>query len=133
MSQANVDLVRRLNAAFNRGDIEGLLAGIDPDFETTVPAEFSAEPDTYRGPEGMRRYFDSFREAMRQIHFHQETIRDAGNCVVVAVRLTAVGRSTAIPVEQRFAQVWSLRDSKAVGVRTYPSLPEALNAVGLEE
>jgi ketosteroid isomerase-like protein len=133
VSQENVELVRRLNAAFNSGDIEAVLADIHPDFEATVPPEFSAEPDTYRGLDGIRRYFDSFREAMREVCFHQEAIRDAGSSVVVAVRLTAVGRSTAIPVEQRFAQVWSFRDSMAVQIRTYASLPEALGAAGLEE
>jgi ketosteroid isomerase-like protein len=133
VSQENVEIVERINAAFNSGDIDNLLARIDDDFETTVPPEFSAEPDTYRGPDGMRRYFDSFREAMREIRFHQETVRDAGSSVVVAVRLTAVGRTTAIPVEQRFAQVWSLRGGKAVSVRTYPSVSEALEAARLED
>ncbi len=133
MSQENVEVVRRLNEAFNSGDIERILTFIHPDFETSVPPEFSAEPDTYRGHDGIRRYFDSFHDAMNEIRFHQEGFREVGPSVVVSVRLTAKGRTTGIPVVQQLAQVWTVRDGKAVQVRNYASLPEALHAVGLTE
>jgi len=131
MARENVEVVRRLNSAFNSGDIDAVLALVDPSFEAQVPAEFSPEPDIYRGHDGIRRYFDSFNDAMSEICFHQDGFREAGPSVVVEVRLTAKGRTTGIAVEQRFAQVWTLRDRRAVEVRTYASMPEALASVGL--
>ena len=133
MSQENVDIVRRVTEAFNGGDIERILEVLHPDFETSVPPEFSAEPDTYSGHEGIRRYFESFNEAMADVHFHQEGFRDVGPYVVVSLRLTARGRTTGIAVEQRLAQVWTVREGKPVQVRNFASMAQALRAAGLEE
>jgi ketosteroid isomerase-like protein len=132
VSPKNADVIMQINEAFNSGDLERMLAFMHPDFETEVPARFSAEPDTYRGHEGMRRYFDSFHEAMDDIRFHQDDVREAGETVLARVRLTARGRSTAIPVEQRFVQAWTVREGKAVSLRSYETLPEALAAEGIE-
>jgi uncharacterized protein len=133
MSEENVELIRRGLEAFNSEDMERILAFVDPGFETEVSGELSAEPDTYRGHDGIRRYFESFRDAMDEIRFQPERFWDAGEAVVVALRLTAKGRQTAIRVEQRMAQVWSVRDGRAIGVRTYTSIAEALRAAGLQE
>lgn len=132
MSGESGEIVGRLSEAFNSGDIERILSLIDPEFEVSVPPEFSPEPDTYRGHDGIRPYLDSFYEAMDDIRFQLEILRDAGPSVVASLRLTAKGRTTGIAVEQRVVQVWTVRAGKALRVENYPSLPEALQAVGLE-
>jgi uncharacterized protein len=106
---------------------------VHPDFVGEVPPALSAEPDTYRGHPGIRRYFESFQDVMDDIHFQAEQLWDTGESVVADVRVTAKGRQTGIPVEQRIAQVWTLRDGKAISVRTYASQAEALAAVGLAQ
>jgi ketosteroid isomerase-like protein len=133
VSQQNVDALRLGFEAVNGGDLEGLLALVDPNFEAEIPPELSAEPDTYRGHEGLRRYFRAFDDAMEEVRFVPERFWDAGDSVVAIVRLTARGRETRIPVEQRVAQVWTFRDGKAVRVRPYATTSEALAAVGLGE
>ena len=37
MSQENVEIMRRAYAAFNRGDIDGMVADVAPDFEYVPP------------------------------------------------------------------------------------------------
>jgi ketosteroid isomerase-like protein len=133
MSRENIDALREVLAAFNSRDIGRIIGLLAPDFEANVPPALSAEPDTYRGHEGARRYFESFWETMDEIRFRPQRFRDAGEAVVVAMRVTAKGRHTAIPVEQRFAQVWTFRDGKATRACTYASEAEALNAAGLGE
>jgi ketosteroid isomerase-like protein len=133
MSQENVEALRRGFEALNSGDIERILAFVHPDFVAVVPPELSAEPDTYRGYDGVRRYFASFYEAMGEICFEADQVRDAGDSVVVEVRLTARGRETGIAVEQRITQVWGIRDGKATWAQTYVSLSEALDAAGLTD
>jgi ketosteroid isomerase-like protein len=130
MAERNTEIVRRLNAALNSGEMERILPLVDPDFETVVGPELSAEPDTYRGHDGIRRYFSSFGEAMSEIRFHASGFREAGGAVVVAVRLTARGRSTGIAVEQRLVQVWTVRDGRALRLRSYVSYREAIRAAG---
>jgi len=133
MPRENVEIVRRVNAAFNSGDIERSLALLHPDFETTVGPELSPEPDAYRGHHGVRRYFDSFREAMEQIRFHPADFREVGGSVVLALRLSARGRSTGIEVEQHLGQIWTIDEGRPIRVRSYRSYGEALEAAGLAE
>jgi ketosteroid isomerase-like protein len=133
MAEEDVAALERMLEAFNGADIARVIELADPDFEGTVAAELSAEPDTYRGHGGLRRYFESFHEAMEEIHFELLHVRDAGTSVVAEVRLTARGRRTAIDVEQRIAQVWAFRDGRALRVLTYASLAQALSAAGIEQ
>jgi ketosteroid isomerase-like protein len=96
MSQQNVDVVRRALTArrsefadvFNSEDIDLILSFTHPDFEVEAPADFSAEPDTYRGHDGMRRYWSSVQDAIEEIRFQQERLWDAGQAVVVVMRVT---------------------------------------------
>jgi len=133
MSLENVELVRRGFEAFNSGDIDRILAFTGDDFEIQVPPGLSAEPDTYRGRAGVRRYFQSFDDAMDQVHFQAERFWGAAEAVVVDARVTARGKQTAIPVEQRAAQLWTIRGGRVIRIRAYASLSEALETVGLEE
>ena len=133
MSQANLDALSDGFDALNSADLGRILAFIDADFAAVTPAAFSAEPDTYRGHDGVRRYLRSFGDDMEDIRFHPDRFWDAEDAVVVDVRLTAKGKRTAIPVEQRFTQVWTMREGKAVRVRAYASPADALEAVGLTE
>jgi uncharacterized protein len=133
MSLQNVELVRRGFEAFNSGDIDRILSFTGPDFEIEVPPGLSAEPDTYRGHAGVRRYFQSFEEAMDEVHFQAERFWDAAEAVVVDALVTARGKQTAILVEQRAAQLWTIRGGSVIRIRAYASLSEALEAVGLEE
>ena len=131
MSQENVEIVRQVFEAFNSEDIDRIVAFTHPDFLAEVTAEISTEPDTYRGHEGIRRYFRSFQDPMYEIRFYAEQFWDAGDSVVVALRLTAKGRQTDIPVEQRSAGVWTIRDGRVLRVQAYASTSEALQVAGL--
>jgi ketosteroid isomerase-like protein len=133
MSRENVQTVERVVDAFNSEDIELILSLTQPEFELDVPPELSAEPDVYRGPDGMRRYWESFKDAMDEIRIEPERVCDAGEEVVIGMRVTAKGRRTAIAVEQRTAGVWTMRDGKVTRIRAYASLSEAFQAVGLAE
>jgi ketosteroid isomerase-like protein len=130
MSQEHVEIVRQMLNAFNEEDVERIFALTHRDVEIEITPSVSAEPDTYRGHAGMRRYRESFQEAMSEIRFEAERLYDAGSAVVVTLRLTARGRQTGILVEQRSAGVWTVSEGKVIGVRTFPSTGDALAAVG---
>ncbi len=70
---------------------------------------------------------------MDDIRFAPLRFWDSGDKVVVALRVTAKGKETGIPVEQHLAQVWTMRDGKAVRAQTYPTQAEALEAAGLRD
>src|SRR5436305_6405279 len=131
MSQRNADVVRRGLEALSSGDIERILEFVDPQFKGQVPPELSTEPDTYRGHEGIRRYFQSFWDDMDDIRFQAERVWEGGDSVVVATLMTARGKQTAILVEQRFGQIWTLRDGRAIAVENFASVGDELEAAGL--
>jgi ketosteroid isomerase-like protein len=130
VSQENVDAVKAGFDALQRGDVEELLPRIHREFEFTTPPALSVEPDTYRGEEGLRRYFDSFYEVMDEVQFIPDEFIDAGERVVVPVSLRARGKETGLEVEQRIFQVWSVRDGKAARVEVFATLEEAMEAAG---
>jgi uncharacterized protein len=132
MSEENIEIVKRGFEAFNLGGIEAMLELIDPDFEATVPPELSVEPDTYRGHEGMRRYFAAF-EGLDDVRFEFVDAVGAGDNVVATMRLRAKGTDTGIEVEQLAYQLWTVREGKAVRVEAFADKEDALRAAGAFE
>lgn len=131
MAASNLETVKEAFESLSEEGYEALLPLIHPEFEVTTPPELSSEPDTYRGPEGIRRYFESFYEAMDRVEFEPTAFHDVGGRVVVEFVLHARGRTTGIEVEQHGAFVWTLRDGQAIRLEVYPSFDEALEAARL--
>ena len=124
MSEADVERARAALAAFGSGDIDRLLRQFHPDFEGVVPSELSAEPDTYRGHAGIRRYVESFREYVDGLRFVPEELIDVGDAVVVALRIE--GRGSGAPFEQRLANRITLRDGLIASITAFATVDEAL-------
>lgn len=77
MASSNIEIIERGFEAFNSEGIEGILPFLDPDFEATTPPELASEPDTYRGHDGIRRWFDSFLEVMDEIRWDARSFRES--------------------------------------------------------
>src|SRR5262245_7535938 len=120
-------------AAFNKEGVEGVLPLLHPDFVATTPPELASEPDTYRGPDGIRRWFDSFDEVMDEIRWDTHDFREVdGGRVLVEFTLRARGKTTGLDFGQDAVMVWELRDGKAVRLDLYPTLDKALAALERE-
>lgn len=128
VAESNLDLVRKGFETLNQGGVEALLPFIHGEFEVTTPAGLAAEPDTYRGPEGVRRYFESFYEAMDRVEFVPQRFVAVGELTVVDLTLRARGRTTGIETEQHLSQVWELRDGQAIRVRVFATFEQAISA-----
>ena len=126
MSESDVELMRQGLQAFEREGVEGLIRFIHPDFEMTTPPGLAAEPDTYRGHDGLRRYFDSFYDVMDDIRFDQQGFEDlVGGRVLVISTLRARGQATGIEVEQQVALVWEVQDGLAHRCHVFATPEEA--------
>jgi uncharacterized protein len=125
VSDEDVAVVRAGFEALSEQGVEGLIPLIHPEFEVTTPPDLAAEPDTYRGPDGVRRYFASFYDAMDEIRFEPRDFLAAGGRVIVPVALTARGRTTGLEARQEFVMAWTLRDGKATRVEIFGTLAEA--------
>lgn len=129
MASSNLEIAERGFAAFNEGGIEGILPFIHPDFEATTPPELAAEPQTYRGHDGVRRWFTSFEEVMDEIRWDAHRFREVDDRVVVEFTLRARGKTTGLDFGQEAVMVWEIRDGKAIRLSLYPTLDEAISAL----
>jgi ketosteroid isomerase-like protein len=129
----NVEIVKRGFEAFDQGGVEALLEFVHEDFEASTPPGLASEPDTYVGHEGVRRYFDSFYEVMDEVRWESHAFHEVGGKVVVEFTLYARGKSTGLEFGQPAVQAWTLRDGKGIGLELYPTLEDALAALGDED
>jgi uncharacterized protein len=132
MSQENLEIIRTAYAALAEQGVEAILAFTDPQFEATTPPSLASEPDTYRGHEGVRRFFGSFGDAMEAVYLEGQEFTSAGDKVLVDTKLHARGRTTGIETEQRAFLVWTLREGLVTGVETFAEQGQALEAAGLQ-
>ena len=133
MAETNLEVVKRGYEALASGGFEAWLPLFDEAFVMTTPAALASEPGTYRGPEGVQRWFEEFDEAMEEVRLEAHDFLEVGDWVVVPFAIVARGRSTGLQVEQHAVQAWLLRDGKAVQLKLYAELDEALAAVADEE
>jgi ketosteroid isomerase-like protein len=87
----------------------------------------------YYGPEGANQFNAQWADAWDGWELEVEEYIDAGERVVVIVNQRGRSKVTGIPVDMRFAQVWSFRDGRAIRMQMYANVDEALEAVGLSE
>jgi ketosteroid isomerase-like protein len=123
----SVEVLERMFAAFRRGGIDAGLEFIDPEFEAVVGPETSAEPDVYRGHDGVRRYFASFEGIDDVVLRPQEFIPDRER-VLVPMVLSGRGANSGIEVELHVVQAWRFRGGKALRVEVFPDLESARTA-----
>jgi ketosteroid isomerase-like protein len=124
----NLEIVQRAIDGFNESGVDGILPLIHPEFEATTPPDLASEPDTYRGHDGVRRWFDSFYEVMDDIRWDAHEFHNAGDRVVVEFTLRARGKTSGLDFGQDAVMVWSFRDGKASRIELFQTLEEALAA-----
>jgi ketosteroid isomerase-like protein len=130
MSQENVEIVRRIYERLNRGDVEGVVERCDDDFLMDM-SERVFNPDTYRGHDGIRRFYDGVRDAWESYQWNVEETRVTGDTVVAMLHCLAQSREGGPGVDWRVAWLWKLREGRPVFVRFYRDQADALEAAGL--
>jgi ketosteroid isomerase-like protein len=122
-------IVRTMFDTLNNEGTEAALAWFAEDFHGVVPPELSAEPDSYNGHDGVRRYFDSFHEIVADLRFDAEDLVEVAPGAVVARGLiTGSGRESGIPIEMRVPLLVRLRDGELVELSAYAEWDEAVAA-----
>ena len=127
----NVDIVRAMLDAFNRGDVRGFLDMCDPDIEWDLSQRL-IDPGTYHGRTGIEEFFEQQLEAWEDAPTMEvEDLIDAGDQVVAFVRVHGRGKASGATVDARIAQVWTISDGKATRLEYHGDRREALKVAGL--
>jgi ketosteroid isomerase-like protein len=108
---ANTDLVREGFDALASGGVDAMLEFVHPEFEMETLPGIAAEPQVYRGHEGIRRWFDSFYEVMDEIEVLPSSYEAIGpDQVLIEFTLRARGQGSGIEVSQQAKAIATTRD-----------------------
>ena len=123
--QSNLEVVRRLFEQFAEGGIDAAMGGLDEKLLIEIPADLSAEPDSYHGHEGARRYFGGFDGMIENVRYEAIELMPMGDRVLAHVRLAGRGVSSGVDVELEAFVLHELSGGKVTRMRPYPDLESA--------
>lgn len=132
MSQESVAIVELAHELLNEGDIPGLIELCDDDFELDMSARV-INPNTYRGHEGIRRFYSEVSEVWEEFRWDPVRFVPAGDTVLVLLHSHGRGRGSGLEMARDVAMLWTVHESRAVSLRFYVDQEEALEAAGLAD
>ena len=134
MSRENVEILRRVNAAFNRGDREAVFADYHHDMELRDLQHAPDAPERMSGIDALGAYLDQWEDAFDDFTAEIEEYIDAGAYVLAVTHWRAKGKDSGLAIDLRTVDVVEFADGKIVRVTIgYSNKDEALKAVGLAE
>lgn len=128
-SATGVEAITTGVEALNRGDLDGMLATLDPDVEL-IPLRALLDGTTYRGHEGMRRWMDDIAEDWTKYQLTVDEVREVRpGRVLVRARMNLRGHS-GVELENPGIWVCDLKASKVTRIEFFTDLEAALTAAG---
>jgi ketosteroid isomerase-like protein len=131
MSQENVEIVKRANAAFNSGDPDAFLEFYADDVELVDLASAPDQRSAVKGKDAIGEALRLWTAAFDELRVDVDEYTDAGDAVICAAHWHGQGKSSGISIDVRQFDLYEVRDGK--GVRTtlgYKTKEEALEAAG---
>jgi ketosteroid isomerase-like protein len=133
MSEENVEIVLAAFDAWNRRDFEAATKLLQEEVELHLIGGFAEVIGReFKGRDAVVQFWRDFVKAIGG-ELEVETVHAAGDRVVTIATIRGAGETSGIPVENRFGQVWSLRDAKVSRMDSYYEASDALEAAGLSE
>ena len=114
MSQENVEVVRRIERAFNKGDVDAIVAELDPAVEWEEQPIPGIDP-VYYGHEGVRRWAEAIMgQELRALQAHVEGFTEAGDAVIASTRIWGAGQSSGVEVQMHVQLVVTVKSRDVV-------------------
>jgi ketosteroid isomerase-like protein len=133
MSQENVTLSYELADAFNRRDIDAVLAMFHPDVEFISRLREAEGGGAYHGHDGIRSWWQDLLGIAPDFEVENEEVRDLGEVTVTRQRNRGHGAASGAPMEQMIWHAMEWRDGKAIWWRACPSEAAAIEAAEMRE
>ncbi len=133
MSQENVEIVRAWNDAYNRRDIDGLLAVERPGNRVQVDLRGSRDRRCLSRARRRLDYFKTLDDAYERFEVVPQDFIDAGASVLVISGAVWRGRESGAEGTTSIFVASHLKAGRMLRVETFTDRPQALEAVGLPE
>jgi ketosteroid isomerase-like protein len=119
MSEDNVEFVKSVYGAFDRGDVPAVMAAFADDIEW-YEAEGMPYGGLHRGGEAVaQKVFGPLSEDVEGFAVTPEELIGSGETVAAVVRYTGTGKATGKTLDLPAVHVWDIRDGKAVRFRQF--------------
>jgi len=132
MSRENLEVVRRVAAAFEQGGFEAVREHFHPQIEWHEDPSFP-ESGIYHGLQAVEAYGEQFMSEFATIHYEPGEMLDSGDHVVTKMSIKGVGRASGASFEVSAWWAMTFRDGKIIRGYAYLDRDRALEAVGLRE
>jgi ketosteroid isomerase-like protein len=136
MSEEKVEIVRRAIDAWNRRDIEALIALGDPESEY-VNSPTAVEPGTRHGPDEISAVMRAQWDLLTDGRWEIDRIYDRGEQVIALGRVSRRMPGSDARLEDRVLVSWKIRSGKIVRTEVLgfgrDEVQTALEAAGLSE
>ena len=121
LEQENISTVQALYAAFGRGDMPALMAGMTEDIEWILPGPKEIIPfaGLHRGPEAVMQFFVALNETLEFEQFEPREFLAQGDKVVVLGYSRDRIKSNNRRFENEWAAVVTLRTGKVARYQIY--------------
>ena len=134
MSQENVEIVGDAVVAYNRGDLDTLLAYCADDIDYRAVEGALDDRGPMHGKDAVQAYFQDWLDTFDDLKAEPlELIDAADEQVVTVLRFGGRAKLSGVEADLTFAVVYTLRDGKVARGREYWTRDEALEAAGLSE
>ena len=133
MSQENVELLHRVNDAFNRRDLDAFLALNHAEVEFTPLNAALEGGGPYRGHDELRRWWRNLYEVFPDYGLTAQEVRQVGAVTVSRAHMSGQGIGSAAFTEQTIWQVAEWHDREMTRWCIFQNEAEALEAAGLSE
>jgi ketosteroid isomerase-like protein len=128
---AETQAIREAYAALNRGDVPGFVSVLDPQVERVEPAGFPMS-GTYRGLAAVTAHLSKARGTWAEGSCEPRRFIVAGDRLIVLVDVRVRLKHETDWREGRIADVFTFRNGKAIGFRTFGEERQALEWAGVE-
>ena len=115
--------MREAFEAFSRDDIDAVLELCAPDVVVRDPQRTGT---TFRGPDGLRRFFEEWMENWEEYRSEPVELTEIGDAILVRAHQTGRGKLSGIEITQDLFVTLRLRDGKFVEYGIYTSREDAV-------
>jgi ketosteroid isomerase-like protein len=129
MSAENVELIRHYFETWNEGGGDATASFRHPEIEILDPPNFP-DADRYVGEDVVRERVEGYLEAGWDGIFRELEFFDAGDEVLVAMRVIGKSPIGGVPLDVRATQLFLVEDGRIRRIRQFLSREEGMKAAG---